>query len=573
MHGVYTYDQTLALQTIPVVTGSISFVSSGTIAFMIIRHKEKFSHPFHRLIFCLSLTDVIQSAAMILGPFSLPQEYDPLHRSNGTRFTCDLQGFALHLGFAGVPMYVLSLSIYYFGAVKYNISDKKFSKKIEPFLHAVAILWTFSGGIACWATGVFNVMRAGNVCWYTPLPDNCVTDIGIECIRGEQAYTFGWLFGGSNAITLCGIIFCLVGVCRTVIKQENRNERYSIRSVSIASDRNSLTRRLSLAIRNSLRRSENSENLPVNLVPALRHASYVSRSTRNSQRRRRETMAQASLYIVSFFASNVWAYLYGFLVTIGQDVPFGITLMFSIFYPLGGLFNILVYTRPKLISLKKRQPELSWIRCFFKIVKSGVAVPDIVITSERSEQGSSRMAQAMSAVISRKGKSKNLNERKRNSDTMIRDQSNEESQERLHSFDIQSLLTMDPLLRDSVSSADSLNQHPEDQKDIELSKKYPIQSPAQGRRLTWKDDQEEEEEFESLQNIDHASNIGTNKLAGGEHVHDEEQQSGNSDAAVQDNHDSPGDAVPTSLSTESSQDNEIGTDEFLPNNSPSPHQQ
>lgn len=284
-------------------------------------------------------------------------------------------------------------------------------------------------------------------------------------------------------------------------------------------------------------------------------------------------MAQASLYIVSFFASNVWAYLYGFLVTIGQDVPFGITLMFSIFYPLGGLFNILIYTRPKLISLKKRQPELSWIRCFFEIVKSGVAVPDIVITSERSEQGSSRMAQAMSAVISRKGKSKNLNERKRNSDTMIRDQSNEESQEKRHSFDIQSLLTMDPLLRDSVSSADSLNQHPEDQKDIELSKKYPIQSPAQGRRLTWKDDQEEEEEFESLQNIDHASNIGTNKLAGGEHVHDEEQQSGNSDAAVQDNHDSPGDAVPTSLSTESSQDNEIGTDEFLPNNSPSPHQQ
>ena len=458
MHGTYTQRQNVALHIIPVITGSISFVSSGTIAVMILKCKDSFSYPFRRLIFGLSIADVIQSGAMMMGPLSLPKEYDTLHWANGNQFTCDLQGFALHIGFAGVPMYVLSLSVYFLSAVKYNINDKKFSEKIEPYLHAISVIWTIAGGIACWVTGVFNVMSSGNVCWYTPFPDNCVTNDDIECIRGEKAFTFGWIFGGSNAITLFGIIFCLVGVCRTVINQEKRNARWSVARVSMQSSENEsgLMRRLSSALYASLRRSLSVENddeqhhtgTPVTLGPALRQSSYVPRAARNSKRKKRETMTQASLYILSFIASCVWAYLYGFLVTIGEEVPFTIILLFSIFYPLGGLFNILVYTRPKLKSVRKRHPNLTWMRCFIEVIKAGVGVPEIIISSERRSVGSSHAALAMSSINDKQKDDKILHDMPRKNSKLLAPLK-EDSGPKHILCSAQSQLTMDPNLQDS----------------------------------------------------------------------------------------------------------------------------
>lgn len=400
-NGAYGRNENIALNVIPMITGSISLASSGTIAVMILKCEKRLTYPFRRLIFGLSIADVLQSLAMVTGPFALPASQDPLHKSHGSTFTCELQGFALHIGFAGVPMYVLSLSIYYLCAVKYNINDKVFSRKIEPWLHAISILWTLAGGIACWSSGVFNIMRSGNICWYTPFPYDCVTNDEVECIRGQNAFTFGWIFGGSNAITLAGIITCLVGVCRTVINQEKRMDayRFSVR-VSMESERSErgFKRRLSSMLPSALRFSSNStdENpaagAPASLAPSLRNSSYVQRVSRKSKKKKRDTMTQASLYIVAFLVSCIWAYLYGFLVTLGVDVPFAINVLFCIFYPLGGLFNILVYTRPKLTSVRRRYPDLSWIRCFVEVIKAGVEVPEIIISSERGSRDGSDSA-------------------------------------------------------------------------------------------------------------------------------------------------------------------------------------
>lgn len=389
----FSYAQNFALRICPIVSGSLSFISSSTITIMILKCDDKLAYPFRRIIFGLSISDVIQSLSMILAPFSLPREVDVMNWSTGNQFTCDLQGFSLHVGFAGVPMYVLSLSVYFLCAVKYNLNDKAFARKIEPYLHGTSILWTVIGGIACWATSVFNVMGAGNVCWYTPFPANCITNDDVECIRGEKAFTFGWIFGGSNAITLVCIIYCLVGVCRTVTQQEKRNAAHrfvgSINSSACQSEQGILRRMSVLA--SSLRSSAN--GLPSEYTPstALRQSTYIQRNVKRAERRKRETMTQAALYIVSFLASCVWAYLYGLLVTFGvEDIPFTICLLFSIFYPLGGFFNILVYTRPKVLLLRKRQSDLSWLRAFGAVIRAGVEVPEIVIRSSQSSRSSAR---------------------------------------------------------------------------------------------------------------------------------------------------------------------------------------
>ena len=393
----------------------MSLICSGTISVMILISKDKLSYPFRRLIFGLSIADVIQSLAIIAGPFALPKDNEGVLWSNGNELTCEIQGFALHTGFAGVPMYVLSLSAYYLCAIKYNMKDRVFSKKVEPYLHAVSIIWTLAGGVACWSCGVFNMMASGNVCWYTPYPSSCLSNDQVDCQRGKLAFTFGWLFGGSNAVTLCGIMYCLGGIVKTVRDQELKNKTYDFGAsrVSNTETDSGIVRRMSSALltrtlsikfdadelssdidTESSRREKNTETdftKPTNkskrrvMKRTLREASIDQRYAAKTQQLKRETMTQSTLYIVSFLASCAWAYLYGFLATLGFKIPFVICLLFSIFYPLGGVFNILVYTRPKVKLVRRKHKSISWSRAFFEVIRAGVEVPKIIIRRSASD--------------------------------------------------------------------------------------------------------------------------------------------------------------------------------------------
>ena len=407
--AIFSPVQVQALYVLPMISGSISLLGSGTIATMILISVDRLSYPFRRLIFGLSIMDIIQSIAMIMGPFSLPANIDGVLWSKGNVTTCDIQGFALHIGFAGVPMYMLSLSVYYLYSIKFNMKDKVFSRKIEPWLHAGSICWTLLGGIACWATGSFNMMEAGNICWYTPSPYDCVANDDVECDRGKHAFTFGWIFGGSNFLTLCGIIYCLYGVCRTVIDQEERNDRYRFRgsvhvtSEPAASRRESMMSTITSAastirrVPSLLRQSFNSDAIvepPLDDDQTMRRStlsdpnSYVQRMIEKSNRRKREARVQASLYVYAFLFTCTWAYLYGFLVTIGVSVPYTIIVLFSTFYPLGGFFNILVYCRPKINSVRKKSKGLSWTRSFWLVVRAGGEVPSSIPLASSSVRGS-----------------------------------------------------------------------------------------------------------------------------------------------------------------------------------------
>lgn len=48
----------------------------------------------------------------------------------------------------------------------------------------------------------------------------------------------------------------------------------------------------------------------------------------------------------------------------------------STIYPLGGLFNILVYTRPAVAVLRRRYPEFSRFRALLLVIKAGGEVPE-----------------------------------------------------------------------------------------------------------------------------------------------------------------------------------------------------
>ncbi len=393
--------QTLVLYILPMISGSISFLGSGTIAVVILISPNRFKTPYRRIVFGLSVMDTIQSLGMIIGPFAIPQGTEGALWAIGNTYSCDVQGFAVHIGFAGVPMYTLCLCLYYYFMIQLNMSESDFSKKVEPYLHAGAIAWTFIGGFICLSSKSFNVLEAGNMCWYTPLPADCVTNDEVECIRGSSAFTYGWIFGGSNFLTLCGIMYCLYAVCKCVADQERKNDRYRFRgSIAVPQEPQGpqgAIRRLSLAY-SSFRDSDSHASIPRRMTQALSSlrrstnddpedalAIYVARIERKSMERRKETTRQATYYIGAFLSTCIWAYLYGFLVTIGVKVPYAISVLLVLFYPMCGFLNLLVFTRPKVRTVRKRIKNISWIKAFYFVLRAGGSLPDESVLQSGSE--------------------------------------------------------------------------------------------------------------------------------------------------------------------------------------------
>ena len=52
-------------------------------------------------------------------------------------------------------------------------------------------------------------------------------------------------------------------------------------------------------------------------------------------------------------------------------LPFAIFILARIFNPLQGLFNVLIYCRPHVSSLRIHNPEYSWLKAFWQTVRTG----------------------------------------------------------------------------------------------------------------------------------------------------------------------------------------------------------
>ncbi len=63
------------------------------------------------------------------------------------------------------------------------------------------------------------------------------------------------------------------------------------------------------------------------------------------------------------------------MINSGQPNEF-LGIITALLYPLGGFFNILVYTRPNVASFLRKCPECSWCEAFWLVLKAGGEVPD-----------------------------------------------------------------------------------------------------------------------------------------------------------------------------------------------------
>jgi len=304
------------------ISGSLSAIGSSTIVFIILRGgRSKLCRLHNRLLLGISAIDVLYSIALGLSFIPSPH-LDDCSYGKGNELTCTAQGFFLILGMA-VPGYSAMLSIYYMATIVYSKTEDMLTRKFEPFMHAFAIL----PPLICAAIGAQKKYFFSQIgqCW---IEDPCLSS--KECDGWDGFGKGGWLviavvtWGFINTSTT---LLCMITIYRTINTRAKAMKRYTAVATAPPS-------RMEISAK--------------------------------------ESAKQGLLYMSAFIFTYMWP-----LVSISvQSIPGSsflkkTTYIFAaIFLPLQGFWNVLVYIRPRFVTIQRENEGLSFISIMKRIIYS-----------------------------------------------------------------------------------------------------------------------------------------------------------------------------------------------------------
>jgi hypothetical protein len=310
----------------PVVTGILSLFGSMCTILMIYRTRVcgHSLSTFHRLVLGISIPDAILSFGLSLGPLPAPPvDWLPVVGRRGTIASCTFQGFLLQFGLASFG-YTNMLMIYYILVIRYGLSDEVISKKVEPILHLIPLLYHGGSSIAGLILGVFGPQTT--TCFVGGHPFACEEDPSTACLRAspETLHTFGTWFTTVPVIfwTLL-LILSLSVIAWTVLIKYYASRRFA----------------------------------PVDATGARNASTVFSKSTRL-------VLTQCFLYGISFINVSVWGTMPTLLQLCWDIYPdslgkqFWLTALGLVFFPIQGLFNFLIYLRPRYLSIRDSYPDV-----------------------------------------------------------------------------------------------------------------------------------------------------------------------------------------------------------------------
>ena len=308
--------------------------------------------PYNRLVFGLSCTDVLVSLAWMASTAPIPK-YDgwgPARAEGaiGNDLTCKIQGFFIQFQVMST-FYNAMLSTYYLLVIVHGWSEARIAG-IQILLHGIPV-----------ATGLG--LAFGGIRYYTTTTLGC----HISVPPHEQSW-FPWLFFvtvPSLTVTIAATVM-IVRVYLKVRIQQRVRDRWRFPS----------QRRLcgSGGVED-LEEVHRSSRGVREVAPAAASASFRNRPLRNSTTTTTTTTTTTRLETQVFWQA-VW-YLAAFYITVSSHFAvtllaglefetgvaranlYGLWVAHVLFAPLQGLWNSLIYFRPRLLqqSAKPRQQQ------------------------------------------------------------------------------------------------------------------------------------------------------------------------------------------------------------------------
>jgi hypothetical protein len=344
---------------ISAISGSISSLASITIIVSILRSNVKLSTVYRRLIFGMSVFDLIQSMSLAFSAGPIPAGL--MWGAYGNDVTCDLQAFTTIVGGYGSMLYSLSLSVY-FVFVMLDIPESRIKKYLEPIIHTVSISAPFAVGIYLYVIQFYNA--ADTICWVVPQELR-------DCLLNGEISIKECMMKWKHYVDLVAILlfypklFIFAGNCIALfiiwyIDFAESRKRSNLYKSALSGDRHRNSQMPSQGTRTGGSRG-----------PVSPLAERLSRPSNSSLQRRKTLTRRAIAYIAGFILTYIFSFIYRFLVVAGYQPHFMLDFLSKFFLPLQGFFNLLIYTYPHVVSYRQSNPRSTYFRALWEVVKSG----------------------------------------------------------------------------------------------------------------------------------------------------------------------------------------------------------
>jgi hypothetical protein len=290
--------------TLVSISASLSILGSFAIIYVISRSKDKLNTTLHRLLLGLCIGDLLTSIALAFTKVIIYSEDGKIPMTSN-QAACDAQGFFFVLGGIVSPFYNCGLCVYYLYVIKWNYSNAKIAKNVEPFLHAIPWLWGL-------ISAIIVVASKGAV----PASGFCV----IPGMKLRWALQGGPLFAIFLAICIQMAVICL-----HVWRLERRMANAGYRS--------------SNAARVGRRRGRPEANMIVGRQTAAQASHGVLRQSVSNSRK---TMNRALAYVGAYFCTYFLVYVNAFIFLAEEKHNDTIALISNFLYPLQGKSHLVL---------------------------------------------------------------------------------------------------------------------------------------------------------------------------------------------------------------------------------------
>jgi hypothetical protein len=379
LHLSDTQEQALAILPIPSAILSI-FGSSIIIYIAVLSRKQRKWTPYIRLLFVMSVFDIISSVILSVATILRPRETSPRLWSFGNDATCSAVGFFNQVSAISI-FYNGMLSFYFLLTTRYGFSNDYIAAKLECWAHLLSVGLPFACACVAAGFGFYGEVTSGMGCWVSSYPKCDDKKSCISIIIRTMSYGLPFM-----ALFLCLVInnTIILLYVRQQIRPFRRKQTISTGSAASCRDYSSSSSKEDYTFSDpdarmleSDRESPESfskrqdilggvECLPQETVSEDTVGRKLFVHRKDQARRLRLVSSQAFLYVAAYLVCNVWTGVVGAMeygrATTEEEMEmlvrfYKVFVLQSVLTPLSGLFNMLVFIRPKYMISRHKYPN------------------------------------------------------------------------------------------------------------------------------------------------------------------------------------------------------------------------
>lgn len=360
----------------------ISIIASAIFIWMVLRSHDGISTSQHRILLGLCISDIIFSSNYLFFGSMAPKEIGYISwNARGNMVTCQIIGFLGAFGSFLGPWYNASLCILFLAIVKYEHTDQFIRAKLEPFLLGVPPLVISGYCILKFATYGFFPDGHGecSALKYNPLHCNGKDDgfmiegvFEIPCGRGNNP---GWAVHNVphmfvHYIPLVLMVLPLTMIYITVLKTEKKMSKYGFLSIQRGVNTNIHLPSSSTTEHKMTWRALWCKRLLFWKGSEAKIKSNVKnkRGARKSRLILYKGIGYSSVWLLTWGPVSVLHAIKHFAPkTTSKELIIALLYITFTLCPLQGVYNLLIYMHPKILSAKRStRTSLSWRQAFVK---------------------------------------------------------------------------------------------------------------------------------------------------------------------------------------------------------------